>query len=104
MIARAIEVLPIAQAFNVCWLAVRDVASAYLKFPHARHELGHTLRQALEQKLSRSQGEGWRLRPFHRHARSTESHLAASFPELLGLGAQYLSAVPNSQNLPHVAR
>jgi hypothetical protein len=102
-IERMIEVVPISRAFNLCWLAVRDVASAYLKFPNSRHELGHTLYQALEQKLGKSQNEHWNLRSFNRHARCLESQLAVTFSTILGLGARYLQAVPNSRNLLHIA-
>jgi hypothetical protein len=87
--------LPASQGFYVCWLAVRDVASAYLKYPTSRDMLGVVLRNSVEQKLTRSQAERWSLRRFNRHSHCSESALASVFAWGTRLHNAYLDEVPS---------
>ena len=99
-IGAAAQRLSIAQGFYFCWLAVRDVASAYLRFPGARDRLPHTLRHAFASKLSKGQSEGWITRPFGRHIRCPESAMAAVFSTIVTqLGDGYLLLPPCPENL-----
>jgi hypothetical protein len=95
--AQLMERLPMSQAFYICWLGVRDLASAYLKYPNSRDRLGETLRSSLEQKLARARAERWALRSFNRHVLCLESALARTFAVATGLGDQYLRSVPSRQ-------
>ena len=103
-IERIIERLPISQAFNICWLSVRDVASAYLKYPGSRDTLGSVLRGSLEQKLGRARAERWALRSFNRHTRCPESALARVFAIATELNVGYLHLVPCEHALAHLSR
>jgi hypothetical protein len=92
-VERALERFPIAECFYFSWLAVRDLASAYLKHPHSRDRLPDTLRWSLESRIGRAQSERWISRPFFRHARNPESALAYVFASVLtGLGPNFLTA------------
>lgn len=99
VIPRIMESHSISQGFYLCWLAVRDVASAYLKHPHARENLGLTLRSSLEQKLGRAIAERWTLKRFARHARSPESALSAAFARMTALEQEFLQAIPSRLRL-----
>lgn len=99
-IAAAAQRLSMAQGFYFCWLAVRDLASAYLRFPGSRDRLPYTLRHAFESKLSKAQSEGWITRPFARHIRCPESAMAAVFSTTVTqLGDGYLLLPPCPENL-----
>jgi hypothetical protein len=98
-IANIVERVPIAQAFYICWLGVRDVASAYLKYPNSRSTLGTTLRSSLEQKLGRAQRERWTLRSFNRHPLCPESALANVFSAAARLEDDYLHSIPSLERL-----
>jgi len=94
-ILKVIERLPASQGFYVCWLAVRDVASAYLKYPTSRDMLGVVLRNSVEQKMTRAQSERWSLRSFNRHPHCSESALASVFACGTRLQNAYLHEVPS---------
>lgn len=74
-----VDSLSIARGFYFCWLAVRDLASAYLRFPGARERLPHTLKDAFDSKLRKAHSEGWSIRDSARHLRSPESAVASVF-------------------------
>ncbi len=99
-IRRAVERLSVADGFYFCWLAVRDLASAYLRFPAARTRLPETLRYSLESKLAKARNEGWMVRSFTRHARCPESAIAAVFSTVVTkLEGAYLSLPPLTANV-----
>lgn len=92
-VERALERFSIAQSFYFSWLAVRDLASAYLKHPHSRDRLHDTLRRSFESRIGRAQSERWNAPPFFRHARNPESALAYVFASVLtNLGPNFLTA------------
>jgi hypothetical protein len=99
-ITRASEHFSMARGFNLCWLAVRDVASAYLRFPGARDRLPYKLRSSFESKVTRAQGEGWVLRDFARHIRCPESAVAAVFSTVVTkLKDDYLRLTPSLDHI-----
>lgn len=99
-IRRAVERLSVSDGFYFCWLAVRDLASAYLRFPAARVRLPETLRYSLESKLAKARNEGWTIRSYTRHARCPESAIAAVFSTVVTkLEGAYLSLPPLPGNV-----
>lgn len=92
--------LSAARGFYFSWIAMRDVASAYLRFPHARDRLPHTLRSTLESKIKKAQNEGWVTRDFARHARHPETMLAAVYSKVITpLDERYLLLPPSPAHL-----
>lgn len=94
IIDRALDHLSASQCFYLCWLSVRDLASAYLRLPHARDRLDETLRWSLNSKLAKAHSERWSLREFGRHANRDESAIAHAFSFIVDLGSSYLSRQP----------
>lgn len=95
-----VDSLSTTRGFYFCWLAVRDLASAYLRFPGARDRLPQTLKNAFESKLRKAHHERWSARDFARHARSPESALASVFSTVVTqLRDDYLLLPPSPANL-----
>ncbi len=92
----AVPRISISEGFYMCWLAVRDIASAYLRFPNSRDRLPHVLSHALEAKLQKVRRKAWRTSPFARHRRCSESAMAAVFSTAVTqLNDRYLLLAPS---------
>lgn len=92
--------LSAARGFYFSWIAMRDIASAYLRFPHARDRLPHTLRSTLESKIRKAQSEGWVTRDFARHSRHPETMLASVYSKVVTpLEDRYLLLPPSPSHL-----
>lgn len=92
--------LSAARGFYFSWIAMRDIASAYLRFPHARDRLPQTLRTTLESKIRKAQSEGWVVRDFARHSRHPETMLASVYSRVITpLEERYLLLPPSPSHL-----
>lgn len=100
VITDELDYLSVARGFYFSWMAMRDLASAYLRFPHLRDRLAQTLSGTLESKIRRAKNEGWVVRDFRRHSSSPESALAAVYSKVMTrLDDDYLRLPPSLDHL-----
>lgn len=88
-----------AKLFYLCHLAVRDMASHYLRRASPAASLSSTLLEFLGRRFASSYAEQWHT-SFNRHRRQGESAAAILLAEVVtSLGPAYLKTVPTSEGI-----
>lgn len=96
---RGLRRLSINQMFYFCWLAVRETASRYLRFPNSISSLSEGLVSYIDQRIDRTFAERWAIRDWGDNKR-TASAIALVFAEkVTGIGSDYLGTVPSRDRL-----
>jgi hypothetical protein len=99
-IEKGLRRLSVSQMFYFCWMAVRETASRYLRFPAMVHTLSENLVTYIDQRIDRALAERWAIRDWAANSRRIPSGVAISFAErLTDLGSDYLSTVPSRARL-----
>ncbi|WP_133883480.1 hypothetical protein [Panacagrimonas perspica] len=97
---RGLRKLSANQMFYLCWLAVREAASRYLRFPASVHTLSDSLVSYIDQRVDRAISERWALKEWSDYRGRTHSSVAAVFADqVTGLGSDYLGRVPSRERL-----
>lgn len=99
-IERGLRRLSANQMYYFCWLAVRELASRYLRYPASIHTLADSLVLYIEQRVDRAIAERWALRDWSDYRGRVPSTVAAVFADqITGLGSDYLARVPSREGL-----
>lgn len=99
-IERGLRKLSATQMYYFCWLAVREVASRYLRYPASIHTLADSLVLYIDQRVDRAIAERWALRDWSDYRGRTLSAVAAVFADqITKLGSDYLARVPSRELL-----
>lgn len=99
-IERGLRRLSANQMYYFCWLAVREVASRYLRYPSSIHTLADYLVLYIDQKVDRAIAERWALRDWSDYRGRIPSTVATVFADqITALGSDYLARVPSRELL-----
>lgn len=99
-IERGLRRLSANQMYYFCWLAVRELASRYLRYPASIHTLADSLVLYIDQRVDRAIAERWALRDWSDYRGRVPSTVAAVFADqITELGSDYLARVPSRELL-----
>ncbi len=99
-IERGLRRLSANQMYYFCWLAVRELASRYLRYPASIHTLADSLVLYIDQRVDRAIAERWALRDWSDYRGRVPSTVAAVFAnQITKLGGDYLARVPSRELL-----
>lgn len=93
-IDRGLRRMPASHISYLCWLAVRDAASRYLRFPAAVGTLAEGLVTYIDGRIDRAISQQWAIRDWIGAKRGASAVAEVFADHVTDLGPSYLTRVP----------
>jgi hypothetical protein len=98
-IDRGLRRLSVSQMSYLCWLAVRETASRFLRFPGSVSTLADGLVTYIDQRVNRALNERWIIRDWIGYKRVDSSVAQIFADEITTLGPDYLGEPPSRNRI-----